>query len=132
LDEVLAKADKTIYVDGNIIPRNNFDDYFNALADGDIGARKHPTRWCVYEEAMEVWRLGYDQQAKIDAAMSEMKFNHFPEKYGLCENGFLVRKMNENNKRLSEIWWDIYQRTSRRDQVTFMYSLWKSGAKLKY
>ena len=52
----------------------------------------------------------------------------FPRFFGLTENGILVREHNnEDCIRIMDTWWDEVLNYSRRDQLSFMYAIWKNG-----
>ena len=61
-----------------------------------------------------------------------MQKDGFPRGEGLSENNFLVRRHNEKTAELNELWWELVQETTRRDQVSFQYCIWKTGAKAVY
>jgi hypothetical protein len=41
----------------------------------------------------------------------------------------LIRKHNDKILKLQNIWWQQISQFSRRDQLSFNYSLWKTGVK---
>ena len=51
---------------------------------------------------------------------------------GLGENCFIIRKNNNRVKKFNEIWWEEYIKGSERDQMSFMYAVWKSGVRLEF
>lgn len=61
-----------------------------------------------------------------------MKKAGFPEHYGLGENNILYRRHNEPALvRVMEDWWYFLENYSRRDQLSFVYVLWKNGFDIK-
>ena len=51
---------------------------------------------------------------------------------GLSECSVILRKHNEKVKSFNEIWWEEICQGSKRDQLSFDYSVKKSGVNLKY
>lgn len=93
---------------------------------------KHPTRKCVYEEAIACLRTKRDKIERITKQINRYKDECYPSKNGLYSCGFLVRKHNEI-KEFSEAWWEEIINNCRRDQISFpyMYNKYKELIKLK-
>ncbi|MBZ5514918.1 MAG: DUF616 domain-containing protein [Acidobacteriia bacterium] len=80
---------------------------------------KHPWRDCVYDEAEEVIRLGYDDERRVREQMDYYRALGYPKKAGLCANTVLLRKHNDPRIiQLGDIWFDHVLRFSKRDQLS--------------
>jgi len=44
-------------------------------------------------------------------------------------NSFIIRRNTPNTKRFNETWWNEVKENSRRDQLSFTYTSWKTGIK---
>ena len=126
----LSEYEASIYIDANFIPTVSMIDYIKRFerADVKIANVKHPWRDCIYEEAEACRSSGKDATEVIDATINFLKKNGFPEKYGLFENNLIYRKHNDYRVSYAmTIWWDVYNRYSRRDQLSYMFAINKSG-----
>lgn len=126
-----SDADYTIWVDANITLLKSPEEIVKMMGDYDVMAFKHQVRDCLYDEAVECARLKLDDPQTIANQVAKYKQEEFPAHRGLVECGFMVRKNNEKTRRLNEIWWAEYCAGCRRDQISFMYALDKSEARIK-
>ena len=59
--------------------------------------------------------------------------NHYPRNNGLIVSGILLRKHNEEDVKVTmEKWWEELKYGSKRDQLSFDYSAWKTDLKFNY
>lgn len=88
---------------------------------------KHPTRTCIYDEAVAVLKLGKDDKTIVDAEIDSLNHDMFPHNHGLVESGVIVRN-HKNGLVISvmEQWWEMIEGYSRRDQLSFDYIRWKN------
>jgi hypothetical protein len=105
-------------------PEEVIDTY---LKDKDIALFKHTTRNCIYEEAKELIKLGYDVQENIERAVQFYKGNGYPANNGLYELPVSVRKNSDKIQEMNLAWWEIICRFSSRDQISLPYVLWSHG-----
>jgi hypothetical protein len=106
---------------------NPFDICKEYLSDNDIALFKHTTRNCTYDEAIEVKRLQLDDSNLIDFQLAFYKRGGMPSGYGLFELPVMVRKNTQRILDLNLKWWEQICKFSSRDQLSFMYCLWKLG-----
>lgn len=91
----------------------------------DWGYCAHPYRDCVYDEA-------YTVMGALDTEDNILKWCHylrkkkFPRHIGLIENGLSFRRNNAMVKEIDDEWWNLYRSTTRRDQLTLRYIIWKN------
>lgn len=124
-------CDFSIYIDGNrkllMSPQEIVDKYMDGY---DMVIFKHALRDCIYDEAMEVAKLKLDDPELIIEQAKYYEDHEFSKHKGLCEAGFIVRRHNARTERFNEAWWADYCRFSRRDQLSLMPAMDKSGIKV--
>ena len=122
------KFDYSIYMDGNmrllISPEELIKRYMTGY---DIAFFKHGSRDCIYDEAIEVAKLGLDNPELIIEQAKYYEDNDFAKHKGLLQGGFIIRRHNSRVERFNEAWWADYCRFSRRDQLSLMPAIDKSG-----
>jgi len=102
------------------------------LGQADLGCHKHGregrfARGCLYEEAEVCRKARLDSATVIDAQIDRYRKEGFPEGYGLNSTGLLVRRNCLKTNQFNEIWWNEVRMGSKRDQLSQMYAIWKSG-----
>lgn len=121
----------SIWVDGNIdILDNSLEKRVFELIDNDvlIAANIHPQRSCAYEEANACINMGKDNPEVILRQTDFMKANGFPRNAGLYALMIICRKNHSREViQLMNEWWQMIEGFSRRDQISFMYVLYKSN-----
>lgn len=124
--------DYSIYVDGNIQINTIISHLPGKL--GKVGIASYGIGGVadIYEHAASLWyRNGkgeLDGRIRIQNQMKRYVKEGFPRFFGLTENGVLVREHNNGNCiRIMDTWWDEVLNYSRRDQLSFMYAIWKNG-----
>jgi hypothetical protein len=126
-----SEADITIWVDGTmrfVIPPEEVVEKY--LEGYDMFMFKHGARDCIYDEAMEVAKLGLDDVELIIEQAKWYEDHDFPKHRGLLSGFFIVRRNNQKTKDLNEAWWADYTRFCRRDQISFMPAVDKSGVRI--
>ncbi len=121
----------TIYIDGNrkllISPEEIVERYMDGY---DVAIFKHGLRDCIYDEAIEVAKLGLDDPEIIIEQAKYYEDHEYAKHKGLCEAGFIVRRNNARTQAMNEAWWADYCRFSRRDQLSLMPAIDKSGVRV--
>lgn len=127
----LSDHDISIYVDASfyIMASDIVEMAIECLDGKDIALYEHKNRVCTYDEIRHVRS---DPTRKVDGDicdrhLEKLETEGFPEKYGLFENGLIVRRNTEQIKQLNELWWSEYKNGAERDQFSFMYCVWKLG-----
>src|SRR6266850_4333260 len=120
----------SLSIGAQLEPNCNLDDlmreHFPATADMMIC--RHEERDCIYDEAevCKAWVL--DDPARIDAHMRRYRAIGYPAHNGLYTTRIIARWHDRPNvKAMCELWWEEYQRGSRRDQLSLNYAIWKSA-----
>jgi len=92
----------------------------HASRDMNFWSFRHPWRRCVFEEAEEVIRLGYDDERRVREQMDYYSRQGHPRNAGLSANGVLLRRHNDPAViEHSELWFEHVLRFSKRDQLSF-------------
>ncbi len=124
--------DYSIYVDGNIQMHTIISHLIGKV--GKVGIASYGIGGVadIYEHAVSLWcrngRGELDGRIRIQNQMKRYSKEGFPRFFGLTENGILVREHNnEDCIRIMDTWWDEVLNYSRRDQLSFMYAIWKNG-----
>jgi hypothetical protein len=128
--------DVVIYVDGWKYPIPNYADLWMLLAKTCVDPQTkialyqdiHECRQCIYEELAAVIYLKKDTFEHMKAIELYLLSEQFPEKYGLLSNScyvYAVRKNPSIEKMWDNLWNDMLI-FGYRDQVLYMYHLWKS------
>jgi len=133
----------SIWVDGNMIVRGDVDDIITTyLEESDIAVFDHSQnkldpRNCVYDEANTILYLGQlngnykDDPRLIMKQMEKYKADHYPENNSLVVSMVVVRRHNQC-KNAMEKWWEELKYNSKRDQLSFNYSMWKTHTDVTY
>lgn len=120
-------SEYTIYLDGNIKLLISPEEVIKRYMDGyDMAMFKHGVRDCIYDEAIEVAKLGLDNVEFIIEQAKHYEDSEYPKHNGLLQGGFIVRRNNERVKRFEEAWFADYCRYSRRDQLSLMPAIKRS------
>tara|TARA_R100000152_G_C6778555_1_gene209342 strand:+ start:2214 stop:2906 length:693 start_codon:yes stop_codon:yes gene_type:complete len=149
----LEKYEYSIFVDGNFSIKNKdtLDELIEKyLSDTNIALYDHAKcaldpRDCIYEEAKVILEAG-DRNYKLNPSRGILAYKDnpniikkqikryredgYPEKNGLTTNMIMLRRHNEPDViKAMEYWWKEIKYNSRRDQLSFNYSAWKTDLK---
>ena len=134
----LSEYDYSIYIDGNMKIRADIDELvYKYLLNSNIAFMNHKytkndSRSCLYDEADAIINMS-DRNYKDDPEIilnqiRKYKNNNYPINNGLICGGIILRKHNENDVvKAMKIWWEEVQNGSKRDQLSFNYSAWKTN-----
>ena len=131
----LKKYDFTVWIDGHIkfvTPIKEFIKKYVDLKNNDLVGFKHYCRNSVFEEINACFEAKKETKENLLKIKEFLENNRFPDDLGLIESTVLFR--NFNNDLLCsamDMWFDILNQYSHRDQLSFQYAQWKSGLKVK-
>ena len=128
----LKDYDISIWVDGSIEVKDNVKEFLSWIiySGYSIFIPTHPTRNCIYKECGAVKAIRKDTTDLPDKQMKKYKEEGYPEKNGLVQSNVMVRwHNNEDCIKVMECWAEEIRNFSHRDQLSFNYALWKTGAK---
>lgn len=123
----------SIYVDGSIQVQKNVSHLIRKIGKLGIASYGIPSADDVYEAAVGIFyycnAMGEENgKEKIRRQLQRYAREGFPYHFGLTENGVMVREHNNKSCiRVMETWWEEILNNSRRDQLSFMYAIWKNG-----
>lgn len=122
--------DFSIYIDGNIslltTPEKLIEKYL--VEPGyDMAVFKHPTRDCIYDEAIQCAKRGLDDPEIIIEQAKAYEDAGYGKHKGLCECGIIFRRHTPQVATFNHEWWAQYSRYSKRDQISFMYAVDQIG-----
>lgn len=126
---LLSEYEISIWVDGNVTLKGDLNKFVNnSLNDRcSVYVPKHPSRDCIYKEALVVVRMGKDKSDITNPQIERYRKEGFPEKYGLLQSNILLRRHNnEDCIKLMTYWFEELRKGSHRDQLSFNYALWKN------
>ncbi|SPH18677.1 hypothetical protein DEA8626_02219 [Defluviimonas aquaemixtae] len=104
-----------------------------AQSDAAFFAFAHFRRDCVYQEGQAVRENGLDEHRVVRERMRTYRAEGMPERAGLIEGHFIVRRHNDPTAaRFGERWFEHVLRHSRRDQISFPYLVWKLGLRYDF
>lgn len=131
---VLPNHDISIWVDHCYKPRfNNAEEFLKEIGffNNNIMSYKHDVRQCIYSESEEVKKQRLDYEDIVNSQISRYRIEGFPRNYGLFDSGFTIRKYNKVVNEFNDIWWSEVKNFSARDQLSQVYSSWKSSVDIK-
>lgn len=120
----LMAYEKSIWVDGNIEIIGPIEEMLEKIGEEalEIAFFRHPTRNCLYSEALTCVARGKDRKSLIMPQIAKYRACGFPENYGLIFGGVIFRcHMASAIKDLMELWWAEIDAHSVRDQISFNY-----------
>lgn len=113
--------DYTLWIDGNIDIIGNINELLSLLDEHDLVTFKHPSRNCIYDEAMACLRRKKDSIDAVKEQVEFLKRQGYPENNGLIESNVLLRKKTAALEQAMNAWWEMVLNRSRRDQLSFNY-----------
>lgn len=123
LPHLYMNSEYSIYIDGNIRLLKTPEELIEKhLKDYDIAVYKHPTRDCLYDEAIKCAVLKLDDPEVIIEQAKAYEDSGYGKHKGLAECGVIFRRHTDKVREFNESWWAQYCRYSKRDQISFMYS----------
>ena len=129
----LPEHDLSLYIDGNmrlVVDPNTVEQQLTTKFD--MLSVTHPDRICIYQEAKACIRLNKDIPRVIEQHIKKYKLASYPVNNGLHACGFMLRYNNNIVQDLMNHWHSELSNGSKRDQLSFNYSLWRTGlAKIK-
>ena len=133
---VLSEYDFSLYVDANILIKDKYIyDRIGELVTTDtkIALLKHPFRDCVYQEAYVCIASLKGGWFSILRQIAFLKIKRYPKHAGLYEANVIFRKHNDPEAiKMDELWWKIFMRYSKRDQLSLVYALRETNLQVDF
>ena len=140
----LNQYDCSLWVDGNITVHGDVNKFIDTyLPFTNIAVYDHmqcfDKRNCIYQEAQTIFYFGQkngnykDDPNIIQQQMERYTKDSYPQNNGLVSSGVILRNHNSTDVIKSmEYWWSEVKYGSKRDQLSFNYSAWKTGLNFKW
>ncbi len=142
---VCIDADVLISKDINSLVEEHLSNHNLAVLDHSICGMSTTgnlnRRNCIYQESDFIKWLGDNHPRKkykddmniINNQMKKYSDDGYPKNNGLARTTIIFRKHNEKDViKTMEYWWSEFMYNSRRDQLSFPYSAWKTNLKFKF
>lgn len=97
---------------------------FKKNPTGLVYTMVHPHNDCIYQECHDIIALRLDRVWTILRVFYHLRCERFPEHHGLHETRVMLRPNNEVGAAMNENWWQMIDRYSQRDQLSFDYVCW--------
>ena len=129
------KYDVLVWIDGNVVIKEKISKFFAEqcnLKEYSFCAFKHPDRNCIYDEGPACVRLKKDNKDIILKQLSFYEKDGYPRNNGLCEMGIFVRRNNDKIvQETMQLWYEMINKYSKRDQLSFMWCVKKRKLRLQ-
>lgn len=133
LSHLYTDTEYSLWIDGNLkllsTPEELVERY---LKDHDLAVFKHPTRDCIYDEAMVCAKARLDDPEVIIEQVKHYENQGFAKHKGMGENMFILRRHTDKVKRFNSEWFAQYSRYSARDQLSFPVAVDRAGLRVNY
>ena len=117
----LLDYDVCLMVGAQIQINTNLDGY---IYEDNFVALDHPSRDCIYTEAMACIMLNKDNPKLIASTIYGYLDAGLPPKSGMIQTGVTIRKNNNITNNFCDYWWLQICKGSHRDQLSFNYANW--------
>jgi hypothetical protein len=123
---LLPDHEWTIWVDARMSIRSPalVETMIEAARPSGIAAMAHYQRDCIYEEAREVYRKGFDRDPALARQVRRYRESGYPAHRGLVSTGCLARSRSAAIVTLDEAWSREIDLGSERDQISLPFLLW--------
>lgn len=132
--KIFKDYDIIVWVDGNkrIINGNILYEYCESLFNDkecDILFRAHwDTKRSLKGEGIEVIRTHRDSESNIKTQINGYLKEGFPDNLQMIDGAKVIRKTTSTSlNNFLDIWWNEIKNNSHRRQISYGYSIWKSG-----
>ena len=121
-------ADYSLWTDANFQVTTNVIKLIRIYLDNSVLCTfKHPWRNCIYKEAKTCIALRNDDPKIIQAQMEKLHSEGYPANNGLAATGMMLRRNTVSTVNFNQLWWNMIENGSQRDQLSFDYACWKLG-----
>lgn len=124
----------SVWQDASVIWKKSIKEFVNTyLKENSFASFKHYLRNCIYDEANECIRTRKDKKDIILKHVEFLKKENYPKQNGLCEMTVFIKKHNDRIVRKTmQDWFEMVCNYSKRDQLSFMYCVWKNDLKIDF
>lgn len=124
--------DISVWMDASVIWKKKISNFVSDyLKDAPFAAFKHSERKKVSDEAKACLRYHKDSKEKITQTIQFLESEKFPDNLGLYEMTVFIKKHNDPHViKAMSLWFEMVQKYSKRDQLSFMYVIWKTRLRI--
>ena len=127
--------DLSIWIDASIMFKKSVNEFLSEYFDLTkdlLAACKHSSRNSIREEAAACIKYKKDSEDLINNLLQFYKKEKFLDNLGLLEMTLIVKRHNNSLvKKTMKLWFDMLLKYSKRDQLSFMYCLYKTNLPFK-
>ncbi|MDR2011207.1 MAG: DUF616 domain-containing protein [Bacteroidales bacterium] len=122
---VLYSYKYSLWIDANVeIVNKDLQNRIEELIElnSKIAQVQHIERDCIYDEITECFKCSKDNVLLLYKQYKFLRKEGYPAHYGLFENNIIYRQHNDSLVvKISEEWWKMYMKFSKRDQLSLCY-----------
>lgn len=126
--------DISVWMDASVVFKKKVSLFVKKYFDNKkapFSSFKHHSRDCIYDEAIECLKVRKDSKEKILETVEYLKKDNYPKNNGLYEMTVFIKEHNNKTViKTMNMWFDMLCKHSKRDQLSFMYCVWKTGLKI--
>lgn len=109
----------------------DLDSFVRTNLTQDYCLMRHPARVCTYSEGQACISYKKDTPENINPQMDRYKAEGLPKNHGMVQTGVIGRRNTVGVKEFERLWWEEIKNESKRDQLSFNYTLWKHPGLIK-
>lgn len=134
---LLAEYEYCVYIDANvcIVSDEFYEVVRKKISTGvKLSGIKHPLRNCVYDEFYHVWMWRKEKNMSIMKKEYRYLQEHgFPKEFGMYEANIILRNHHDMQVIIQcEQWWLMVNTFSKRDQLSYSFTLWSQKLPFDY
>lgn len=120
----------SIYLDGNIAIQGDVSTFIHQNKSG-ISVFMHPKRDCLFYEAITIVNCRRVTAEDVRRQMARYLREGMPVRYGMPEMPVIAMEHAKPAcRKILEDWWQEFDHEAQRDQLSFMYAMWKNDMTL--
>jgi len=124
--EFLKNYELSIWVDGKIQIAGDMNLFRRDIRWAkDFYIKKHPSRNCIYREAVACINQRKDSEEMITRQIQHYRELRYPANNGMVDSCIMVRKHTDKNKQFCKEWFRQVSEFSYRDQLSFNFVAWE-------
>ncbi len=124
--------DISVWMDGAVIWQQSIANFVKKyLKEASFAAFKHSQRKSIHEEAIACLNFRKETKNNILDTLNFLDQEQFPDDLGLYEMTVFIKRHNDPKViKTMNIWFETILNHSKRDQLSFMYAIWKTHLKI--
>ncbi|MBQ3469144.1 MAG: DUF616 domain-containing protein [Bacilli bacterium] len=130
-EKINKKYDVYVWMDASVVFQKSISKFVKKyLKKNSFAAFKHCERNCIYEEIKMCYRFNKDTKENLLRHNEFLEKEKYPRNNGLYEMTVFIRKDDPIVDKTMNMWFDMVKNHIKRDQLSFMYCVWKTGMKI--